>query len=60
MWEVAIIHTYPEGNSAADFLASSGHSASLGVHSFPIPHPSLGCFFLYDSWSNFLFLFYFE
>ncbi|CAN1175768.1 hypothetical protein LINPERHAP2_LOCUS32130 [Linum perenne] len=59
MWEVAIIHTYPEGNSAADFLASSGHSASLGVHSFPIPHPSLGCFFFMIV-GVFLFLFYFE
>ncbi|CAN1750621.1 Putative ribonuclease H protein At1g65750 [Linum perenne] len=31
-WEVTITHTYREGNSAADYLASLGHQYPLGVH----------------------------
>ncbi|CAL1368849.1 unnamed protein product [Linum trigynum] len=47
-WEVEIAHIYREGNKSADYLASRGHHAPLGVHLFPISDPILYNWILYD------------
>ncbi|CAN1826464.1 Putative ribonuclease H protein At1g65750 [Linum perenne] len=31
-WRVRVIHIYREGNFLADYLASKGHTATLGLH----------------------------
>ncbi|CAI0542875.1 unnamed protein product [Linum tenue] len=51
-WETEIEHVFREGNVAADFLASTGHSLPLGVHLISIPSPLLNFWLLYDLEGN--------
>ncbi|CAN1128973.1 Putative ribonuclease H protein At1g65750 [Linum perenne] len=41
-------HTYREGNRAADYLASLGHSLPLGTHRVPLSDCNLGYFLRLD------------
>ncbi|CAI0403203.1 unnamed protein product [Linum tenue] len=47
-WQVELKHVYREGNVAADFLASLGHSLSVGEHTITAPSPTLNHLLLYD------------
>ncbi|CAN1128972.1 Putative ribonuclease H protein At1g65750 [Linum perenne] len=47
-WEVLLSHTYREGNRAADYLASLGHSLPLGTHRVPLSDCNLGYFLRLD------------
>ncbi|CAN1743077.1 Putative ribonuclease H protein At1g65750 [Linum perenne] len=40
-WDVTISHIYREGNFAADYLASIGHSNTRGVHLISLPDCNL-------------------
>ncbi|CAL1402632.1 unnamed protein product [Linum trigynum] len=46
-WHVRIEHVR-EGNAVADYLASIGHSRSLGVHIFLQPSSMLNYWLLFD------------
>ncbi|CAN1189942.1 hypothetical protein LINPERHAP2_LOCUS40194, partial [Linum perenne] len=47
-WEVTITHTYREGNSTADYLASFCHQFPLGVHPISIHDCNLNYFLRRD------------
>ncbi|CAN1170050.1 hypothetical protein LINPERPRIM_LOCUS158, partial [Linum perenne] len=47
-WEVQIIHVYLEGNHAADFLASRGHSLFVGSHCIELSDLMLSYWLLYN------------
>ncbi|CAN1151387.1 hypothetical protein LINPERPRIM_LOCUS28353 [Linum perenne] len=47
-WTVKVIHTFREGNQAADFVASAGYDYPYGSHSFPILDKNLGYFLRHD------------
>ncbi|CAI0476840.1 unnamed protein product [Linum tenue] len=40
-WQVVLKHVFREGNMAADYLASLGHSLSVGEHAITTPFPTL-------------------
>ncbi|CAH9063024.1 unnamed protein product [Cuscuta europaea] len=47
-WTVRVEHVYREGNRAADFLASLGHTLPIGVHSISNVDSRLSLHILYD------------
>ncbi|CAI0402255.1 unnamed protein product [Linum tenue] len=47
-WQVEFKHVFREGIVAADFLASLGHSLSVGEHTITTPYPTLNHLLLYD------------
>ncbi|CAL1394760.1 unnamed protein product [Linum trigynum] len=48
-WQVRITHVFREENFVADYLASEGHSLSLGVHVFENPSPMLRYWLYFDN-----------
>ncbi|CAL1372499.1 unnamed protein product [Linum trigynum] len=47
-WDVSVTHIYREGNKCADFLASRGHVAPLGLHMFSVADPMFCNWLLYN------------
>ncbi|CAL1407399.1 unnamed protein product [Linum trigynum] len=47
-WDVVISHVYREGNRAADYLASLGHSLPFGTHHVDVCSPELCRWLEYD------------
>ncbi|CAI0434846.1 unnamed protein product [Linum tenue] len=47
-WQVRIEHVFREGNVVADYLASTGHSSSPGVHIINQPSSMLNYWLLFD------------
>ncbi|CAL1405542.1 unnamed protein product [Linum trigynum] len=46
-WQVELKHVFREGNVAADYLASLGHSLSVGEHTITEPSSTLNHLLLY-------------